>query len=162
MATIALQHLYTFRKSLLSRSAYNRQKREILSALRDANAGGHALDLILGHQSGHHYAGMGLLRISCRVICVLDQRAFDFIPPARLYLFILILQADRYSRGCTRCGRTLWPHFSTSLQALFERRLRESWVSQAKKPKALASPLDTESIALLHTLRYCQVAFLVP
>lgn len=51
MASIALKHVYSF-KGLLSRNSYKAHQNEILAALREVNAGGHALELILGHKSG--------------------------------------------------------------------------------------------------------------
>ncbi|CDJ38129.1 hypothetical protein, conserved [Eimeria tenella] len=51
MASLALKHTYTFKKSLLDRKSYAQRKMEILEALRAVNAGGQALDLILANKS---------------------------------------------------------------------------------------------------------------
>ncbi|XP_026192334.1 uncharacterized protein LOC34622828 [Cyclospora cayetanensis] len=51
MATIALGHVYSMGRSLKNRGEYNQQKQDLLQELRAVNAGGHALDLILGNRS---------------------------------------------------------------------------------------------------------------
>ncbi|KAL8428125.1 hypothetical protein Efla_005828 [Eimeria flavescens] len=48
LAEVALRHLFTRRESLLSRQAYRARVAEVRAALRQVNAGGHAMDLILG------------------------------------------------------------------------------------------------------------------
>lgn len=55
MASLALKHTYTFKKSLLDRKSYAQRKMEILEALRAVNAGGQALDLILANKSKSHF-----------------------------------------------------------------------------------------------------------
>lgn len=56
MASLALKHTYTFKRSLLDRKSYTQRKMEILEALRAVNAGGQALDLILANKSKSFFA----------------------------------------------------------------------------------------------------------
>ncbi|CDJ48117.1 hypothetical protein, conserved [Eimeria brunetti] len=50
MASFVLRNMYTLRKSLLNRTVYIEVRKKILAALRDVNAGGHAMDMILANK----------------------------------------------------------------------------------------------------------------
>ncbi|KAL8429312.1 hypothetical protein ACSSS7_006677 [Eimeria intestinalis] len=51
MADVALRHLYTRTEAAFARGSYSQHRKEVTAALREANAGGHAMDLILGAKS---------------------------------------------------------------------------------------------------------------
>ncbi|KAL8446784.1 hypothetical protein Emag_004545 [Eimeria magna] len=48
MADVALRHLYTRTEAAFGRGSYTRHREELRAALREVNAGGQAMDLILG------------------------------------------------------------------------------------------------------------------
>ncbi|KAL8451645.1 hypothetical protein Emed_001807 [Eimeria media] len=51
MADVALRHLYSRTEAAFARGSYSRHRKEVTTALREVNAGGHAMDLILGAKS---------------------------------------------------------------------------------------------------------------
>ncbi|KAL8275228.1 hypothetical protein Esti_000812 [Eimeria stiedai] len=51
MADVALRHLYSRTEAMLARGSYTQHMKELTAALREVNAGGHAMDLILGAKS---------------------------------------------------------------------------------------------------------------